>query len=73
MALISIAALPSTTTPSAAMVSPGRVTKRWRFLSSLAGITSSAPSGSSTATFLAPSSASARSALPALDLARASK
>ena len=73
MALMSTAALPSTTRPSVAMVSPGRTTKRCCSLSSWAGMTISLPSGSTTATFLALSAASARSALPALDFARASK
>ena len=73
MALISTAALPSTTRPSAAMVSPGRTTKRCCSLSCSAGMTISVPSAWSTVTFLALSAASARNALPAFDLARASK
>ena len=70
---MSTAALPSTTSPSAAIVSPGRTTKRCCSLSSSAGSTISEPSASSTATFLALSAASARNALPAFDLALASK
>ena len=73
MALISTAALPCTTSPSAAIVSPGRTTKRCCSLSCSAGRIISVPSGISTATLLALNAASARSALPALDLARASK
>ena len=73
IALMSTAAPPSTTSPSAAIVSPGRTTKRCCSLSCSAGRIISVPSASSTATLLALSAARARSALPAFDLARASK
>ena len=70
---MSTAADPSITSPSAAMVWPGRTTNRWPSFSSVAGISISAPSASNTDTDFAPRAASARSALPAFDLALASK
>ena len=73
IALMSMAAAPSMTRPSAAMVCPGRTTNRWPSLSSSTGNTISVPSGSSTVASLALNAANARSALPAFDLARASK
>ena len=73
IALMSTAASPSTTSPSAAMVWPGRTTNRCCSSSSLTGTKCSVPSGSSTDTSLALSAANARSAPPARDLALASK
>ncbi|SHW35908.1 Uncharacterised protein [Mycobacteroides abscessus subsp. abscessus] len=71
--LVSTAAEPSTTSPSAAMVWPGRTTNFCCSASSSAGMTISVPSASRIVTFFALRAASARSALPALDFARASK
>ena len=72
----STAELPSSTTPSVAIFSPGRTTNLSPTASCSVGIrTSRGPSGPSrrTATSLAPSSSSARSAAPARRLERASK
>ena len=63
---------PSSTTPSVAIFSPGRTTKRSPTTSWSDGIRRSRPSRS-TATSLAPSSSRARSAAPACRLERASK
>jgi hypothetical protein len=72
----STADVPSATTPSVAIFSPGRTTNRIPTSSRSIGMRSStgpeAPSRS-TATSLAPSSSSARSAAPACRLERASK
>ncbi len=64
---------PSSTTPSVAIFSPGRTTKRSPTASWAIGTRSSAPLPSSTATSFAPSSSRARSAAPERRLARASK
>ena len=69
---VSTAELPETTTPSAAIFSPGRTVNCSPTASCLTGIRTSAPSRS-TATSLAPSDSSARSAAPDRRLARASK
>ena len=68
----SIADVPSSTTPSVAIFSPGRTTNRSPTASWSIGMRTSAPSRR-TATSLAPSSSSARSAAPERRLARASK
>ncbi len=68
----STAELPSSTMPSVAIFSPGRTTNRSPTASCATGIRCSRPSRS-TATSLAPSSSSARSADPARRLARASR
>jgi hypothetical protein len=70
--LASTAEVPSTTTPSVAIFSPGRTTNRSPTASWWTG-TRSSRSPRRTATSLAPSSNSARSAAPARRLARASK
>ena len=69
---VSTAELPDSTTPSVAIFSPGRTTNRSPTMSCPAGMRTSWPSRS-TATSLAPSDSSARSAAPARRLARASK
>ena len=72
----STAEVPSSTTPSVAIFSPGRTTNRSPAASWSVGMRSSVrPSGPSrsTATSLAPSSSRARSAAPARRLERASK
>ena len=68
----STADAPCSTTPSVATFSPGRTTNRSPTASCSVGIRVSTPS-LSTATSLAPSSSSARSAAPARRLDRASK
>ena len=68
----SIAEAPSSTTPSVAIFSPGRTTKRSPACSSSTGTTTSRPSRSTRAS-LAPSSTSARIAAPERRLARASR
>ena len=70
--LRSIAVCPKTTSPSAAMVSPGRTTNMSPGRSRLAGTCLSVPSGPSTHTFLAAARARSRMASPAMRLARAS-
>ncbi len=70
--LASTAELPSSTTPSVAIFSPGRTTNRSPTASWSTGMRCSRPPRS-TATSLAPSSSRARSAAPARRLARASK
>jgi len=69
---VSTAELPETTTPSAAIFSPGRTTNDSPADSSSTGTRASVPSRS-TATSLAPSDSSARSAAPDRRLARASR
>ena len=68
----STAELPSATTPSVAIFSPGRTTNRSPAASSSTGTRRSDPSRS-TATVLAPSAASALSAMPDRSRARASR
>ena len=68
----SMAEVPSATTPSVAIFSPGRATKRSPTTNRSTGMRTSAPSRS-TLTSLAPSSSRARSAAPDRRLARASK
>ncbi len=63
----------SSTTPSVATFSPGRITKRIPTASSPTGTRRSVPSSARTETSLAPSSSNARSAAPERRLARASK
>ena len=70
--LMSTADAPSSTTPSVAIRSPGRTTKRSPTWSALTGRFSSLPSACSTLAVSAPSASSARSALPARRLERAS-
>ena len=70
--LRSTAVCPNSTSPSAAMVSPGRTTNMSPGRSRLAGIWRSVPSVSSTQTSLAPAAASSRMAAPAIRRARAS-
>ena len=70
--LASTAEVPSSTTPSVAIFSPGRTTNRSPTTSRSTGIRVSTPSRS-TATSLAPSSSRARRAAPAVRLDRASK
>ena len=67
----STAEVPSTTTPSVAIFSPGRTTKRSPTASSSIGTATSTPSRSTRASF-APSSRSARSAAPERRRARVS-
>ena len=67
----STAELPSSTTPSVAIFSPGRTTNRSPTRSASVGTRVSTPARS-TATSFAPSSSSARSAAPACRLDRAS-
>ena len=67
----STAEVPSTTTPSVAIFSPGRTTKRSPTASSSMGTATSTPSRSTLASF-APNSRSARSAAPERRRARAS-
>jgi len=69
---VSTAERPSTTTPSAAIFSPGRTTTRSPGRSCSAGTLVSTPSRRTTASF-APSSSSARSASPERAFARASR
>ena len=69
---VSMAELPSTTTPSVAIFSPGRTTNRSPAASSSTGTRCSAPSRS-TATVLAPRAASAVRAEPDRSRARASR
>ena len=68
IALMSTAAVPATTSPSAAMVSPGRTTKVCCSASSSAGMVISLPSASRTHTSLAVKAASARNAAAGLRL-----
>ena len=70
--LRSTADWPDMTSPSAAIRSPGRTTKRWPARSRPAGIWYSESSGPSTQTSLAPAAARSRMACPAVRLARAS-
>ena len=63
---------PDSTSPSAAIRSPGRTTNRWPARSKSAGIGCSVPSSPSTQTSLAPAAASSRMACPAVRRARAS-
>ncbi len=70
--LRSMAVRPNSTSPSAAMVSPGRTTNLSPGRSWLAGIWRWLPSGSSRHTSLAAASARSRIAWPAMRLARAS-
>ena len=69
---VSMAATPSTTTPSVAIRSPGRTTNRSPTRSSPAATVRSLPSGSSTRASDAPCSSSARNAPPARRFDRAS-
>ncbi len=69
---VSTAELPSTTTPSVAIFSPGRTTKRSPTTSSDTGSRTSRPSRSTVAS-LAPSDSRACRAAPARRLARASR
>ena len=69
---VSTAELPETTTPSAAIFSPGRTTNCSPTASWSTGTRTSAPSRS-TAASLAPSDSRARSAAPDRRLARASR
>ncbi len=73
IALVSTAALPSTTAPSAAIRSPGRTTNRSPTRSAPTGTRVSAPAASSTATSSVRSAASDRMTAPAVRRARASK
>ncbi len=70
--LRSTAVCPNSTSPSAAMVSPGRTTNMSPGRSRAAGIWRSVPSVSSRQTSLAPAAASSRMAAPAVRRARAS-
>ena len=70
--LRSTAVWPNSTSPSAAMVSPGRTTNMSPGLSPLTGIWRSVPSVSSRQTSFAPAAASSRMAAPAIRRARAS-
>ena len=70
--LRSIAVWPNSTSPSAAMVSPGRTTNMSPGRSPLTGTWRSVPSGSSTHTSFAAAAASSRIASPAMRRARAS-
>ena len=63
---------PEVTSPSAAIRSPGRTTKRWPTRSRPAGMRRSVSSSPSTQTSLAPAAARSRMASPAVRLARAS-
>ncbi len=71
--LRSTADWPNSTSPSAAIFSPGRTTNMVPACSSATGTRRSLPSVSSTQTSLAPVAASSRMASPAVTWARASK